>query len=107
MSREKQIEEMAKHCHFYEKGKCLLLEEDAVECDMNCDMCKFAKTLYNAGYRRTADVAEEIFAEIEKILKKNEFRNYEPYNVESYYSGDLKNDLAELKKKYESEKDNG
>ena len=52
---EKAIEEMAKLCPFYEEGKCLLLEEDAVECDMNCDMCRFAKTLYNADYRKQSE----------------------------------------------------
>ncbi len=51
----KQIEEMAKHCHFYEEGKCLLLDEDSVECDMNCDMRIFAKILYNAGYRKQSE----------------------------------------------------
>lgn len=50
-----------------------------------------------------AEVAREIFAEIDKLLKKNELRNYEPCNVESYYSGDLETDLAELKKKYTEE----
>ena len=48
----KRIEEMAKHCPFYEEGNCLLLEEDALECDMKCDMCTFMNTLYNAGYRK-------------------------------------------------------
>lgn len=58
MSKD-QIKEMAKHCHFYKEGKCLLLEEDAEECDMNCDMCKFAKTLYNAGYRKNEWISVE------------------------------------------------
>ena len=50
MSREKQIEEMGKLCPFYEEGKCNLL--DGARCDFDCDMCDFAETLYNAGYRK-------------------------------------------------------
>ncbi len=69
--REKQIEEMAEHCHFYKEGKCLLLEEDTEECDMNCDMCKFAKTLYNAGFRKQS-VGEWIWTE-------NGTEDYEQY----------------------------
>ena len=51
----KQIEEMAKHCPFYEEGNCLLLDEDVLECDMNCDMCTFVEALYNAGYRKQGE----------------------------------------------------
>ena len=51
--------------------------------------------------------ARDIFEEIEKLLKKNELRNYEPCNVESYYSSDLEKDLAELKKKYTEAGANG
>ena len=65
MSRDKQIKEMVKHCHFYEDGDCILCEVSWVECDAKCDMCEFAKQLYNAGYRKDSDVAREIFEEIE------------------------------------------
>lgn len=60
MSKEKQIEEMMKHCSFYEKGKCILLEEKEVECDMNCDLCDFAKSLYAAGYRKQSENVIEL-----------------------------------------------
>ena len=54
--KEKQIiEDMAKHCHFCEKGKCLLLGDEAVDCDTECDICEFAKSLYNAGYRKQSE----------------------------------------------------
>ena len=69
MSKEKRIEEMAKYCHFYEDGNCTLCEELQVACDSNCDMCNFAKRLYNAGYRKASEVAREIFAEIEQQLR--------------------------------------
>ena len=65
--RKKQVEEMAKHCHFYEEGKCLLFEDEAEECDAHCDMCEFAKRLYNADYRKASEVAREIFEVIEEM----------------------------------------
>lgn len=52
MSKETQIEEMGKLCPFHEEGKCNLLEDKAEECNFDCDMCDFAKTLYNADYRK-------------------------------------------------------
>jgi hypothetical protein len=95
MIREKQIEEMAKHCHFYEEGNCLLCEECIVECDMDCDLYIFAKMLYNAGYRKSTDVAEEIFAEIEKETEIGRIMN-----ACAIVSLDA---IAELKKKYTEE----
>lgn len=49
---KEQIEEMGKLCPFYEEGKCNLLEDEAAECNFDCDMFDFARTLYNAGYRK-------------------------------------------------------
>lgn len=103
MSRDKQIEEMAKDlCDIDCKG---------MKCDV-CDSygCEYriqAEALYNAGYRKSTDVAEEIFAEIEEhIITKLPI-----------LGSDIVAHLAELKKKYigkdtnvttkESEKDNG
>ena len=54
MSRDKQIEEMAKD----------LLQAYAINKLCTEDV---AEHLYNAGYRKSQDVAEEIFAEIEEI----------------------------------------
>ena len=94
MNREKQIEEMAKDiCHL--GRKCPDCSRQAM-----CKAVNYASRFYDKGYRKASDVAGEIFEEIEKLLKRNELRNYEPYNVESYYSGDLEKDLAKLKKKY-------
>lgn len=57
---KEQIEEMGKLCPFYEEGKCNLLEDEAAECNFNCDMCDFARTLYNAGYRKEQKKLEPI-----------------------------------------------
>lgn len=59
MSRDKQIEEMAK-----------ALNGCTANCtdDCGCSEMEHAEVLYNAGYRKSTDVAEEIFAEIDKLL---------------------------------------
>ena len=58
-----------------------------------------AEILWEKSYRKSTEVAEEIFAEIEHLMHR--YCN-EPY----YTSGEMAYDIAELKKKYtESEKD--
>lgn len=92
MSRDKQIEEMAKDL---ENHTCMSEYQAKIA----------SKMLYIKGYRKSADVAEEIFAEIKRIggcldgIRLNQW------------------DIADLEKKYigkdtnvttkESEKDNG
>lgn len=68
MSREKQISEMAwlKCCCHSNKGICGM---DGKPCDLDCGSYHEAEALYNAGYRKSTDVAEEIFAEIEKEIE--------------------------------------
>ena len=92
MSRDKQIEEMAKvidseydcvipcqSCAYYEYA--------------NCRDVKSAEKLYAAGYRKSTEIAEEIFEEIWE-------------NADLLYDGyrDIvvitEKDFAELKKKY-------
>lgn len=68
MSRDKQIEEMAKHCPCYFGEKCCIDGELPEKCDMLCQFGTYAEILYNAGYRKSTDVAEEIFAEIEEAV---------------------------------------
>lgn len=70
MSRDKQteIEEMAKIiCLSYGKGEC----RECYDYE-DCQVTSEAERLYNAGYRKSTDVAEEIFAEIERYLRLNE-----------------------------------
>ena len=76
MSRDKQIEEMAK----------VLYESDNKRNVVICGVETVAEDIYNAGYRKASDVAREIFEEIEKynrppipeceavyVMKKSEF----------------------------------
>ena len=96
MDKEKQIEEMAKICHFYDDGICHLCEELLVSCDRKCDLAILVENLYNSGYRKAPDVAEEIFEEIEKY-NHPPLPECEPiYIIKS-------SELAELKKKYTEE----
>ena len=90
MSRDKHIEEMAKDilkCGCV--GTCLECEYATLaEDDCACIDVKIAEGLYNAGYRKSTEVAEEIFEEIAHIggCSRGIFLNSWDY--------------AELKKKY-------
>ena len=65
-----------------------LVPESAGICDkVSCHRCKEARLLMNAGYRKASDLAEEIFAEIERMCIDT-FGNFN-HRV-----------FAELKKKY-------
>lgn len=88
MSIDKQIEEMAKdfcavgipceECHLYKNG---------------CHAKKYATRAYNNGYRKSSDVAREIFEEIEKY-----------FMYDGKYTGHIsQSKFAELKKKYTGE----
>ena len=98
MSRDKQIEEMAKIC-------CNTCEFGCGfngECDLGndyrtCGVSKeTAEALYNAGYRKTSDIAREIFEEIDRMI-------YKVLNDRHYIMGDMCYEVAGLKKKYTEE----
>ena len=98
MSRDKQIEEMAKAiCSEYD---CVIpCQSCAYYAYANCRDVKSAEKLYNAGYRKSTDVAEEIFAEISKASA-----DWGCYCISAfkwgYVTSDVNRTLAELKKKY-------
>ena len=105
MSRDKQIEEMAcEKCLHYEgclkrfrKAKSDGFYEfiDETEYFAHADDCD----MFIAGYRKASEVAREIFEEIERILSLN--KCYGDSGI--YFERDIETDIAELKKKYESE----
>lgn len=108
----KQIEEMARDlCECYNcDGTCY---QDDKPCDLRCDEYTNAQYLYEKGYRKASEVAEEIFAETELtaraviILLKFE-KDEKLRNTKTGCYEDLLGYIAELKKKYkESEKENG
>lgn len=106
MSKEKQIEEMAK----------VIARRSTAFRNQNVAFMttatKTAESLYNADYRKATDVAEEIFKEIEKLRLK-EIHKCETLREQEnevlqrkYWEGgynslrQLSYWLAELKKKY-------
>ena len=92
VDKEKQIEEMIEHVRQVTDDcqNCNLYKERL--CDYNCDICETIKlsceALHKAGYRKSEDVAREIFEEIAHMggCSRGIFLN--PW------------DIAELKKKY-------
>ena len=92
MDKEKQIEEMAKTlCSDY--GECKYCICKKVESETNvCTVESDCEELYNAGYRKASEVAEEIFAEIWENEHKGDFVILTARR------------FAELKKKYRGKK---
>ena len=116
MSRDKQIEEMAKCCPFLKNGKCQGDSPLETDCDLMCKMFGFITNLIQDGYRKASEVAREIFEEIEKEIEEALKSNYKvlprlEISNELYNSVRGKIDalrgiegfLAELKKKYTEE----
>jgi hypothetical protein len=106
MSRDKQTE-IANDLNMH----CVSLSEQFCG-EMSCNAC-ISNWLYNAGYRKASDVAEEIFVEIEHtaraalILLKFE-RDEDIRTIKTECYEDLLGFIAELKKKYtESENNDG
>lgn len=89
--RNKQIEEMAR---VIEKMPWRI-EQDGLGCRIT-NNTELAEYFYNAGYCKSTDVAEEIFAEIESKLTLNKTTHC----GQKFYYIRLKDDIAELKKKY-------
>ena len=89
MSRDKQIEEMASIINLPCSGHC----EECPSLDCGCLEKLRAVSLYNAGYRKASDVAEEIFAAIEEMVITEKSND----GCALYLD---KVELAELKKKY-------
>lgn len=98
-SKEKQIEEMAKAIN----KSHWRIEQDFTGCHINST--EIAEALYNAGYRKSTDLAEEIFAEIEKMLLDNHIGHYKT-TIDTWcynFNNEIISEIAELKKKYTEE----
>lgn len=90
MSKKKEIEAMS-------ELMCNNTSEDRM-CNFktcsDCETKQFARLLYDAGYRKQSDVANEIFEEIEKILVRPE----NTYGIVFYHCS--KQSYDKLKNKY-------
>lgn len=111
MSRDKQIEEMAKDilkCGCV--GTCLECEYATLaEDDCACIDVKIAEGLYDKGYRKASDLALEVIKKVEQILtvKIIGFEEDFFHGTAAHWDGIRKEcyeemlvELAELKKKY-------
>ena len=56
----REIEEMAKICHFYDDGICRLCADPPEMCNYQCDLAILVNNLYNAGYRKQSEGEWEI-----------------------------------------------
>ncbi len=96
--RDKQIAEMARIAYGIE----VFDELDAKNCRED-GLLDTLLNLYNAGYRKSQDFAEEIFAEISKASA-----DWGCYCISAfkwgYVTSDVSRTLAELKKKYTEER---
>lgn len=92
-SKEKQIEEMASIINLPCSGHC----EECPYLDCGCLEKLRAVSLYNAGYRKASDLAEEIFAEIEECFFEELVGCTEAKLIDEER-------FAELKKKYTEDK---
>lgn len=115
MSKEKHIEEMAKHCPCYFGEKCCIDGELPEKCDMLCQFGTYAEILYTAGYRKQSEVAREIEKfeqQVGKIYNRYVFEDTDYADddvaIEAVINAltDVLNDLADFKKKY-TEGENG
>ena len=102
-NKEKEIEEMSREiCSEYD---CVIpCQSCGYYGYANCRDVKSAEKLYIAGYRKASDVAREIFEEIEKLMNKLDKRHIACGNPKQAWGvRSAMTELAELKKKYESE----
>ena len=107
MDKEKRVEEMAKIlCTDYDMGKCMV---DGFDClEGHCSKRERIESLYDAGYRKSADVAREIFEEIEEARERweavysNDHFGYGG-GACGYLEIDVDHTIYELKKKYTEE----
>ena len=107
MSRDKQIEEMADIIDRMEDNAYTYFDEPFANGE------RIAEVLYNAGYRKSTDVAEEIFAEIEERIATLEYQANTPRKtvkteelraqVNWVLHEVVPITIAELKKKYTEE----
>lgn len=89
---KKQIDEIAKLICAY--PQCIHYNIIGACANTECQTVDIAEHLYNADYRKSTDVAEEIFAEIEGLMLDGAIGGKYPAKVIN------PDKYAELKKKY-------
>ena len=92
MSKEKQIEEMA--CAMCGNNK-ICVGEGVERCIIYPEKWRNANKLYNAGYRKSQEVAREIFEEINDLRDR--------YAMGDIEYPDFQFELGKIEKKYTEE----
>ena len=96
----KQIEKRCQDCFHYEV--CRFVNALAVANVVNAENCRMFKD--TEVYRKTKDIAREIFEDIEDVMKTWTIIPSSDYcGYGGYLEIDVDKTFAELKKKYESE----
>ena len=111
MSIDEQIDEMAKViCH----APTCEIRKNGGTCYKYCKSYIYAFRAINAGYCKTAEVAREIFAEIDDFQRTlrniflgmcggNDYNTLNLLQIDNAIEALFDSHIAELKKKYESE----
>ena len=99
---DKQIEEMARDLVNIQHDFDDYCAKPCRECELggvfDCESYYRATELYDKGYRKSTDVASEIFEEIERLFDLNALQG--DIFTGKYFDPELQDDIAELKKKY-------
>ena len=95
--RDKQIEEMYKDIYAAIEHNSVIDITHGGYIGINTD--GLTRELYDDGYRKASDVAEEIFAEIDKLLRQHRIE-FDMSCVDFYFE----KHYAAIKKKYTQEK---
>ena len=96
MNKDKQIEEMYKDVYDGINHNAVIDITHGGYIGINTD--GLTRELYDDGYRKASDVAEEIFAEIERMVALNSYQG--DVFTGRFLSIELEDDIVELKKKY-------
>lgn len=106
MSRDKQIEEMAKIiCGSHNNGACVFNHEP---CDLECSANGEAKKLYDSGYRKASEVTLEAVDDFQRSIRHifldmcngNDYNTLNLLQIDSAIEALFDCKIAELKKKY-------
>lgn len=103
MSRDKQIEEMARDIALAEKSLMVDMITSSIDdlIDWSIPQNEYiAESLYNAGYRKASDVTRDVIMDVIEILNSEYVKcnKWEAYPILA-----ITQKIADLKQKYESE----
>ena len=94
MSKEKQIEEMTKHCFFFEDGYCCVDIHKCIFCETaktECGLYQTLENLYNTGYRKQSEVVHQLFDDLDEFLVfPSEYSMQKYLEIKAKYKGNIR-----------------